>query len=235
MSNCITISPSRKNFNCFFKIEQQAGYTSRNVHNRAQNRTHDRGRYPDSSRRPRNRNRASHARFLPQQDCFPSADQTDRARKPDNPLRGHPLAAAERTPRLCNRAADAPPAFRQRNAPAADTAARLVHERHLLLGFGGKLPQKGADRLQIRSGNAGLLLHKIPVTDALVVANLCETCDCEQSSSLAKCASVSVSPSCARIQRSISAISRRTLSCQFCMKIPPCPCMIQENELCRLI
>ena len=51
MSNCITISPSRKNFNCFFKIEQQAGYTSRNAHNRAQNRTHDRVRYPDSSRR----------------------------------------------------------------------------------------------------------------------------------------------------------------------------------------
>lgn len=22
---------------------------------------------------------------------------------------------------------------------------------------------------------------------------------------------------------------------QFCMKIPPCPCIIQENELCRLI
>ena len=65
--------------------------------------------------------------------------------------------------------------------------------------------------------------------------NWCEICDCEQSSSLAKCASVSVSPSRARIQRSISAISRRTLSCQFCMKIPPCPCIIQENELCRLI
>ena len=39
------------------------------------------------------------------------------------------------------------PAFRQRNASAADTAARLVHERHLLLGFGDKLPQKRADRL----------------------------------------------------------------------------------------
>ena len=65
--------------------------------------------------------------------------------------------------------------------------------------------------------------------------NWCETCDCEQSSSLAKCASVSVSPSRARIQRSISAINRRTLSCQFCMKIPPCTCIVQENELCRLI
>ncbi len=117
MSNYITVSPSRKNFNCFFKIEQQAGYTSRNVHNHAQNRTHDRVRYPDSSRQPRNRNHASHTRFLPQQDCFPSADQTDRARKPDNPLRGPPSAAAERAPCLCNRAADAHPQHSVRGMP----------------------------------------------------------------------------------------------------------------------
>ncbi len=164
MSNCITISPSRRNFNVFFKIEQQAGYTSRNAHNRAQNRTHDRMRYPDSSRRPLG--------------SFTNA--------------------------IC--------------CSASGTSCRR-------------------SALTVSKSAPGMraCFYKIPVTDALVVANVCETCDCEQSSSRAKYASVSVSPSRARIQRSISAISRRTLSCQFCMKIPPCPCMIQENELCRLI
>ena len=136
MSNYITVSPSRRNFNCFFKIEQQAGYTSRNAHNRAQNRTHDRVRYPDSSRRPRNRNRASRARFCLNKTVFRlqikrtvlenqiilfgDLHQLQRS--------GHRVGAIARQTHT--------PAFRQRNAPDADTAARLVHERHLLLGFG---------------------------------------------------------------------------------------------------